>query len=303
MTDSLPLVTAVICTHNREAYLDACIQSALNQTLPSDQYEVLVVDNASTDRTRAISGSYADIPNFRYVYEEKVGLSHARNRGIAEARAPYVGFLDDDAQALENWLSGVVSAFQEPSPQPAWVGGPIELRWHAPAPGWMDAELRVALGEVALGPEPRFLRPGERLGGGNSFFRKDVLMEVGGFDIRLGRQKGTLLSGEETALQHILQSRGERLYYHPDIHILHDAHPDRIHPRWFYKRYYWGGKSDKVMAMALRGLEHPDLVLEKAEGSRWVRLTRNLTHAVVHPDRGKRIRARVYLSYVAGRLL
>jgi len=303
MSESVPLVSAVICTHNREAYLDACIRSALEQTLSADRYELIVVNNASTDGTPAICERYTDVPNFRYVYEAEPGLSHARNRGMQEARGKYVGYLDDDAVALPSWLSGVVNAFRDPKPAPVWVGGPIELQWHAPAPDWVDAELRVALGEVALGDHPRFLNPSERLGGGNSFFNRKILEKAGGFDTRLGRKKNVLLSGEETALQHVLQSQGGKLFYHPDIHILHDAHPDRIHPIWFYKRYYWGGKSDKVMAKALQGLEHPDLVLEKAEGHPLFRLLSHFFCAGFHLNKAKRIRSRVYLSYVAGRLL
>lgn len=297
-----PLISAVICTYNREGYLKACIDSALNQTLPQEAYELIVVDNASTDSTKDICEPYLERFNFRYVYEEKQGLSHARNRGMIEAKGAYVGYLDDDAVAMESWLSGVKAAFEEPEESPVWVGGPIELQWHTPIPDWIDAELCVALGEVALGPEPRFLKPGERLGGGNSFFLTETLRKVGGFDVRLGRQGTCLISGEETALQHVLQSQGGKLFYHPDIHILHDAHPDRIHPKWFYKRYYWGGRSDTVMAKALDGLDHPDLVLEEATGSPVLRLLSNLVQAVLHPSQSKRIRARVYLSYVAGRL-
>lgn len=305
MTDSSfsPLISAVICTHNRESYLEACISSALNQSLSSDEYELIVVDNGSKDGTASVCEKFLDLPNFRYVFEENLGLSHARNRGIHEAAGRFVGYLDDDAVALPSWLSGVKEAFLQQEPMPVWVGGPIELQWHTPIPDWMDRELKVALGEVDLGPEPRFLKPGERLGGGNSFFQTAVLKEVGGFDVRLGRQGGNLLSGEETALQHVLQSKGGKLLYHPDIHILHDAHPDRIHPGWFYKRYYWGGKSDKVMAKALAGLEHTDLELEAQLGRPLIRLCRHVLQAGLHPQKAKRIRARVYLSYVAGRLL
>lgn len=293
-------VTAVICTHNRESYLDRCIRSVLDQKVTGGTFELLVVNNASTDGTPAVCARFAGEKNFRVVNEPVAGLSRARNRGWQEAAGRYVGYLDDDAVAVDGWLQGVLDAFGGDDPSPEWVGGPIDLDWEAEPPGWIDAELRVSLGEIGLGDAPRYLEPGERLGGGNSFYRREVLEKTGGFDENLGRRKGALLSAEETALQHRIQSGGGRLYYHPAIRILHHVPQERMKPSYFYRRYYWGGRSDRTMARNLEGLSYRPLELEKSSGSRVIRLAGNLFRAAGFAGRTERIRSRVYLAYVLG---
>jgi glycosyltransferase involved in cell wall biosynthesis len=92
-----PQISAIICTHNREEYLGAAIDSLLEQDFYS--YEVIVVDNASSDRTREIVEERLSNPRLNYVYEPVTGLSVARNTGAKEARAPILAYLDDDAVA------------------------------------------------------------------------------------------------------------------------------------------------------------------------------------------------------------
>jgi glycosyltransferase involved in cell wall biosynthesis len=296
-----PEITAIICTHNRADLLEKCIRSVLDQTLERRRYELIVVDNASTDETPAVCERFSGEPSVRIVREPVPGLSRARNTGWREARGSYVGFIDDDATAVRGWLESALKGFGENDPRPAWVGGPIDLEWETLSPPWIDAELRVSLGEIDLGTEARFLKSGERLGGGNSFYRRRILEETGGFDVRLGRRKDLLLSADETALQHRVQDSGGLLFYHPGVRIHHFVPRERTLPSYFYSRYYWGGRSDRTMGDILAGMTYRNLELEEQRSSRLVRLGRNM-FAAVNPfgSRGGRIRARVYLSYVAG---
>src|SRR4051812_38260125 len=95
----------VICSYNRLDHLLASVESALRQSIPSDNYEVVVVDNASTDGTaEAIQNLTEKHPNLRYLYETRLGLATARNTGWQAAQGTYVAFLDDDAKAESNWL-------------------------------------------------------------------------------------------------------------------------------------------------------------------------------------------------------
>ena len=88
-------ISAIICTHNREDYLGAAIDSLLEQDFAD--YEVIVVDNASTDSTRAIVEARLPHPQLQYVYEANLGLSVARNAGAAVAKGEILAYLDDDA--------------------------------------------------------------------------------------------------------------------------------------------------------------------------------------------------------------
>ncbi|NQT02512.1 MAG: glycosyltransferase family 2 protein [Planctomycetes bacterium] len=243
----LPIITAVICTRDRAHFLDKCIKSLLEQSLDREKYEILVIDNGSTDTTGDIIKCFADEAVIRSVYEPVIGLSRARNTGWQNAKGQYVGYIDDDAVAEEGWLESALWCFENLSPMPDWVGGPINLDWESTSPDWINQELSVSLGKVYWGDERSRLRNDQRLGGGNSFFPKSRLKELDGFDERLGRKGKTFLSNEETHIQRRIEAQGGSLYYHPGVCIRHFVPTERITPQWFYKRYYWGGISDYIM--------------------------------------------------------
>ena len=304
------LVTAIICTRNRARLLDLCLRSVLRQTVPRERYEVLVVDNGSSDDTAAVCAAQASA-GVRRIVEPVVGLSRARNTGWQEAKGAVVGYLDDDGQATEGWLAGVLAAFHDVQPIPAWAGGPIELDWHVPPPAWLDPPLQECLGALELGNRPRWLTPNERLGGGNSFFPRALLRDVGGFDERLGRVNNLLLSGEETQLQRRLEARGGRLYYHPAIRMRHDVPEERVQPAFFYRRYYWGGITDAVIRRTLRerlpaaaaaALPSAMSSAEARPGATFRRALRQTLAAGGFGARSARIRGRIYLAYVFGAL-
>ena len=144
----LPIIAAVICTRDKAHFLDKCIKNLLEQSLDREKYEILVVDNGSTDTTGDIIKSFADEAVIRSVYEPVVGLSRARNTGWKNAKGQYVGYIDDDAIAGEKWLESALWCFENLCPIPDWVGGPINLEWETTSPDWINEELSVPLGKV-----------------------------------------------------------------------------------------------------------------------------------------------------------
>lgn len=303
-----PEITVVICTRNRARYLEPCVASVLDQTLPRERYEIVVVDNGSTDRTSDLGRSWEASGAARYVREPVVGLSQARNTGWRAARGRWVGYLDDDGRATRDWLASAVGAFLNVLPEPGWVGGPIDLDWESAPPAWLDDELQECLGRLDWGSEARWLGPSERLGGGNSFYPRAVLAALGGFDTRLGRKSNLLLSGEETQLQRRLEAAGGRLYYHPGVRMLHSVPAERLQPAFFYQRYYWGGITDEFIRRTLAGRgasrELPSAQAGRGDagGSLAGRALRSALRASGWGSPGERIRGRIYWSYVAGRL-
>ena len=121
-----PRISACICTYNREKYLRKSIEALLSQSLPASEFEVIVIDNASTDQTKQICQDYRSHPNFRYIYEARSGVSYARNRAYQEAKSPYIAYLDDDAIPTRFWLEKMLTLFNSDS-QIGVVGGRIEL--------------------------------------------------------------------------------------------------------------------------------------------------------------------------------
>ena len=144
-------------------------------------YEVIVVDNVSSDETKAVVDSRLPHPQLTYVYQGKLGLSTARNRGAAIAQGSILAYLDDDAEAAPHWLAALAAAV-EAHPQAAIAGGPVSLIW-PPActpPRWLSPGLAENLGAYDLGATlERITNPGQTPRGLNyavkqSFWRRWV---------------------------------------------------------------------------------------------------------------------------------
>lgn len=252
-----PLISAIICTHNREQYLGAAIDSLLAQTL--DSYEIIVVDNASTDGSADIvKARLDDSPDscggsrVRYVYEPKLGLSIARNTGANEAKGQVLAYLDDDAEASREWLAELVKVF-DTQEKVAIAGGKITLIWppQAQPPRWLSDELSGSLGAYDLGDEVVYIqRPSLTPRGLNYAVRKQFLQDAGGFDPHLGRVGKNLLSNEEQQLTRIALDQGWQVAYVPTALVAHNVAPARMKPSWFLSRSWWQGISESYREQA-----------------------------------------------------
>src|SRR4051812_33613396 len=107
-------ISAVICSYNRARFIINAVESIFNQDFDKSQYEVIVVDNNSTDNTVALLDEYKRAHpsyNFRYFVEYNQGVSFTRTRCAKEAAGDIVAYLDDDSTAQPGWLSSIVSFF------------------------------------------------------------------------------------------------------------------------------------------------------------------------------------------------
>lgn len=296
-----PIISVIVCTHNRERFLRSCLKSLYQQTLSQEKYEVLVVDNASTDGTKAVCEEYLSFANFRYIFEAIPGLSQARNTGWQNGQGRYIAFIDDDATAVPDWLEKILVSFQASEPEPDWVGGPVNLVWEKEPPAWLTREYFNALGWVDWGTEARLLDPQrEWLVGCNCILKRDTLEKFGGFDTRLGRKKNLLLSGEEVQLHHRIQAAGGSFYYHPEVRVNHHVAAFRVEPGYFYRRYYWGGITDFIMAKTLHDVPSQNRV-EQPEQSQGARLTKNFFLSTgLFSSYDRAVASRIYMAYVAG---
>lgn len=236
-----PLISAIICTHNRDPYLAAAIDSLLAQDFPD--YEVIVVDNASTDRTREIVEAR---PSVKYIYESVLGLSVARNTGAQAAQSEILAYLDDDAEASKGWLSALYKAYQN-NEKLAIAGGKVTLLWPAGAtpPGWLSPGLAANLGAYDLGDSVVYIdKPGLTPRGLNYSMRRQFLEQVGGFDANLGRVGKNLLSNEELYMTELALRKGWQVAYLPDALAAHNVSPERMKQSWFLSRGWWQGISE-----------------------------------------------------------
>jgi glycosyltransferase involved in cell wall biosynthesis len=241
---SHPQISAIICTHNRDRYLGLAIDSLLKQDLAD--FEILIIDNASTDTTRAVVEARLTDPRLRYIYEPTLGLSAARNRGYQEATAAILAYLDDDAVATSHWLTTLVEAYQQDD-RLAIAGGKVTLIWTdgITPPTWLSEGLAGNLGAYDLGDTVVSIKqPGLTPRGLNYSVRRTFLEQVGGFDLQLGRVGKNLLSNEELHMTELALKRDWHVAYLPTALVAHHVAPERVNRSWFLERGWWQGISE-----------------------------------------------------------
>jgi len=180
----MPAVSVVICTYNRADLLPGAIDNVLAQDGPfADAFELIVVDNNSTDGTRGIVDAVAARDRrVRYLFEGAQGLSHARNAGIAAARAPIITFTDDDVRVGPRWIAAILEVCAE-HPEADVIGGRVLPDWPAPPPRWLTASHWSPLALVDYGEEPVRVSAENPLClvGANLSVRRRAFDLVGGF--------------------------------------------------------------------------------------------------------------------------
>lgn len=248
-------ISVVICTYRNPELLEGAIRSLLSQTLSADQYEIIVVDNNSQDQTPEVVQRLGagDQPAVRYVLETQHGLSHARNRGVGTAGADIVAFMDDDAEANENWLAALLPAYDRSAD--IWaVGGKILPIWHTDErPAWWTDEYLGWLSLIDWGDEPRALAWPERILGTNCSFRKSVFREIGDFDPRLGRRAESLLGHEDTELQQRIHLSNKTVYYEPGAIVYHHVPAERLTEDYFLRRQLGASRSQMALVIKQKG--------------------------------------------------
>lgn len=240
-----PQISAIICTHNRDNYLGAAIDSLLAQEFAAG-FEVVVVDNNSSDRTREVVEQRLSDPRLKYVFEPVLGLSVARNTGAKESRGEILAYLDDDAVASSRWLQILYSAYENNS-KIAIAGGKVTLLWPQgiQQPRWLSPGLASNLGAYDLGDSIVYIeQPGLTPRGLNYSIRRSFLNEIGGFDPHLGRVGKNLLSNEELQMTELALQQSWQVAYLPDALVAHNVAPERLNRSWFLNRGWWQGISE-----------------------------------------------------------
>jgi glucosyl-dolichyl phosphate glucuronosyltransferase len=233
------IFSIVICTQNRAELLKLVLKSFFDCDYQSILFETIIVDNGSTDETKNVAKSFEQkINNIHYFFEEKQGLSHARNRGWKEARGEYVGFLDDDCKVSVDWLQVAQEIGQ--NIKPAAFGGPFYAFFLSPKPFWY----KDAYGSLVQSTEAKYVSENEYLVGGNMFIRRTILEKLGGFDPDFGMNGKRIGYGEETALLEKIRNQptDNCLYYDPRLWIEHLVRPEKMTWKWILRHKFADGR-------------------------------------------------------------
>ena len=234
-----PDFSIVVCTYNRAALLPQALRSVFAQRGENLSYEIIVVDNNSSDDTPAtVESLKAESPvPLRYVRESRQGNAYARNAGVEQAAASIVAFMDDDCTADENWLAGIKSAFER-DPELAFVGGRVLPVWEREPPGWLNTAHWAPLALLDYGTDELKI-DGEAPRGlltANIAIRKEVFAELGGFLPSLQRVKGSIGSMEDHEFLLRVCRSGKRGVYLPELITWAPVDPERMtkayHRRW-----------------------------------------------------------------------
>ena len=246
----LPEVSFIICTYNRSSYLRDSLQSLLVHGSTDFDYEIVVIDNNSTDETpkvieemmRQAGQKGCSLRSFR---ETRQGLSHARNRGITESRSENLVFFDDDIRATASLIPAWCTFFAE-YPKAEAAGGRIHVQFDAPRPDWMSHFLLPLLGHHDLGDKPKKYPSGKYPFGGNMGFRKSILERTGYFNTDLGRKGAELNAAEEKELFQRIRSLSVPTHYLPDALLYHRVDESRLSETFIQKQAMGLGRSMKM---------------------------------------------------------
>ncbi len=251
-------VTVIVCTYNRSRSLARALASVADSIMPDDvTWEVLVIDNNSSDTTRAvvqaIEERYPGI--FRYIFEAKPGKSNALNRALRETDADVLAFMDDDVRVEPDWLCKLTRIFADP--RYSGSGGRILPESGFVPPEWLEITGRYALAPIAmfdLGPEPGELT--EPPFGTNMAFRAEMFARYGDFRPDLGPQPGSEIRSEDTEFGMRLVQGGERLWYEPAAVVHHTVAWDRITRNYFLHWWFDKARAD-IREYGIQAESHP----------------------------------------------
>lgn len=248
-------VSIVVSTYNRCGLLEAALRALLSQTPADVAYEILIVDNNSTDQTRPLVQSLArqNQEKLKYLFEPKQGLSYGRNTGIAAARASIIAFTDDDVRVAADWVWRIKTGF-EANPEIDFLGGRVVPRWPAEPPPWLTKANWSPLALLDYGDRPFYVDSAKQLCliGANFAFRRRAFEKVGLFKTDFQRVKDGIGSLEDHEMLLRLWRVGSRGLYLPELVATAEIEPERMekqyHRKWHtsHGRFYAALHSEEV---------------------------------------------------------
>ncbi|MDY6993510.1 MAG: glycosyltransferase [Pseudomonadota bacterium] len=259
------MISVIFPTRNRAELLGPALDSVVSQTLPPEQFEIIVVDNGSTDHTAEIVNRYKkQVTNLSYVYAKEPGLHIGRHEGMLSSKGEILVFADDDIEAFPTWLESIEEAFQEPNV--AMVGGNNLPMFLEPPPPWLlkmweqsdqfGIKQVSALSIIEFPADSNEISP-YQVWGCNYAIRKKVLLSAGGFHPdgmpkELIRFRG---DGETHVSRYVVENE-MKCIFHAGASVYHKVTPERMTHNYFRMRGFNQGISNSFAA--LRNNKVPD---------------------------------------------
>jgi glucosyl-dolichyl phosphate glucuronosyltransferase len=272
-------IDVAICTWNRSSLLAQTLERLLDLNIPPGvEWELLVVDNNSTDATAEVLRGFQPRLPLRSVFEPRPGQANARNRALHETRATYLIWTDDDVLVDLEWIAAYSRAFQK-HPDAAVFGGPIEPWFDGTPPRWLADHWQQVASVFAvrqLGDEP-FEFDDARVPYGANFAVKTAVQREYPYDPSLGLRPGSEVRGEETHMIRRMLAAGHTGWWVPDAKVRHFIPRHRQSVRYVRQVIAGVGEVRWREWTSPRLIDAPRLLLKKAVAAearyRWSRLT------------------------------
>jgi len=259
-----PAISLLVCTRNRAAYLPACL-AAISAMTPSVTWELVLIDNGSSDETPELLRTFAESAPFpvTIVREERRGLGAARNAGIAAARGGLVVFTDDDCYPAPDYLDRYADVFADPAV--GYAAGRILLH----DPDDYPITIRTETDPRPVAPRG-FIEPG-LVQGANMAFRRHVLLRLGGFDPALG--PGGRFNFEDLDMSSRASLAGYAGGYFPGPVVAHHHRRRLASDIAALKRSYAEGRGAYFASLLTRGAPRRPLARHLWTALRWKSVT------------------------------
>ncbi len=274
-------LSIAICTWNRAQLLSKTLGEIERLFIPADtKWEVIVVDNSSTDDTKKIIEEYRSRLPLVGLFEAKQGHSHARNCAIDNAKGDYIIWTDDDVLVDSNWLNAYANAIKS-NLDVDFFGGPVEPWFEHHPPKWIVDNIELLQGPFAIRHDSATDTPISNSNlpfGANMAFRSQVLRQ-NRFDTRLGRKGAGMLSGDETTLMRQLMKQGCTGCWVRGAQVRHFIPSKRLTERYVYS--FSRGIAEGNVLIALERGPFPRWSIKQ-----W--LVENSVRMINYPSRNRR---------------
>ena len=250
-------ISVIICTYNREKFILKTLQCLREQDFPVSAYEIIIVNNNSSDNTATICINFIkESPGFNinYVEEYNQGLSYARNRGIKEARGNIITFIDDDAFAVPGFLKAISNYFSQ-NASINTLGGKVRPEFEAGKPAWMSPFLMPLVAALDMGQSVKEFTGKSFPVGANMSFRAQVFEKFGLFNNNLGRKGNNLLGSEEKDFFKRLKKTDSKIIYVPQAEVTHVIPPSRTSMDYIKRQAIGIGISERLRVKNLGFIE------------------------------------------------
>lgn len=238
-------ISLVICTYNRDRFLDETFASITKQSLDAARFEVLIIDNNSTDKTAYKAKHFMENNprlDIKYFFETNKGLSFARNRGIQEAGYEIITYIDDDVILNPDFLQEIYDFFIK-NPAARGAGGKVIPKFESgTAPVWNSKYVSGILGNNGIKYPDNVVKYSKELKypiGCNMSYKRELLLEVNGFNNQL-----TFRSDDKDIFTRVSKVTDE-IYYLPTVVLQHYIDNERLEFANFKKLYLKSGNEER----------------------------------------------------------